>query len=82
MRLPREISPGAAARRALLADALIAIGLAALAIDLAAGIGIVGFIALLVLVGLGAWIGIEAAIRRLRGRASTQIRSRSLFKES
>ncbi|HEY5054074.1 MAG TPA: hypothetical protein VII45_11770 [Solirubrobacterales bacterium] len=66
MRLPREISPGAAARRALLADLLIALALALAAIALAAGIGIVGFAALLVLLALGAWTGVEAAIRRLR----------------
>jgi hypothetical protein len=73
--LPREISPAAAARRALLADLLIALALAGLAVLLAAGIGIVGFGAVLVLLGLGAWFGIETAVvgvkRRRRRRAST-----------
>ncbi len=68
MRLPREISPGAAARRALLADVLIAIGITLLAILLTAGIGIVAFVALPTLLVLLAWIATEAAIRGVRRR--------------
>ncbi len=64
MRLPEDITPGAAARRSLLADFLIALVIALVAIQLAAGIGVVGFAALLVLLGLLLWIGIEAALRR------------------
>jgi UPF0716 family protein affecting phage T7 exclusion len=64
VRLPRDISPGAAARRSLLADFLIALVLALLAIALAAGIGVVGFVAILVLLVLLSWLGIEAALRR------------------
>jgi hypothetical protein len=64
VRLPREITPGAAARRSLLADFLIALVLALVAIQLAAGIGVVGFAALLVLLVLLLSIGIEAALRR------------------
>lgn len=63
VKLPREITPGAAARRALLADALIALPLALIAIALAAGIGVVGFAALLVLLFLLSWIGVEAVVR-------------------
>jgi hypothetical protein len=59
----RDISRGAAARRSLLADFLIALVLALLAIALAAGIGVVGFAAILVLLVLLLWLGIEAALR-------------------
>jgi hypothetical protein len=65
VRPPREVSPAAAARRALLADLLAAIGLALLGFLLAAGIGIVGFVALLVLVVIVAWIGVESMIRAI-----------------
>jgi hypothetical protein len=71
VRLPREISPGAAARRTLLADVLIAIGIALLAFVLAAGIGIVAFVALPTLLVLLAWITIEAAARGVRRRRSS-----------
>jgi NhaP-type Na+/H+ or K+/H+ antiporter len=71
VRLPREISPGAAARRSLLADAGLALALALGAFSLAAGIGVVGFAALVVLVILLGWIGVEAAIRRHRGRGKS-----------
>jgi NhaP-type Na+/H+ or K+/H+ antiporter len=66
--LPRDISPGTAARRSLLADLLLAIVLALLAFQLAAGIGVVGFIALLTTVILLLWIGVEAAARGVRRR--------------
>jgi hypothetical protein len=65
VRLPSEITPGAAARRALLADVLIALALTALAFLLAAGIGIVGFGALLVLLALLLWFGVEAVVVRV-----------------
>ncbi len=68
VRLPRDISTGARSRRAFLADLLIAIVLATVAIYLAAGIGVVGFFALLALLVLGAWIGLEAAIGSLLRR--------------
>lgn len=75
MRLPREITPGAAARRSLLADTLIALALALTAITLAAGIGVVGFAALLVLLVLLLWIGLEAALRNaIRWRRTTSKR--------
>jgi NhaP-type Na+/H+ or K+/H+ antiporter len=71
VRLPRDVSPGAGARRALLADSLVALLLAAVAILLAAGIGVVGFVALLVLLVLLLCIGVEAGVRRWaqRGKA-------------
>jgi hypothetical protein len=77
--LPRDITPGAAARRSLLADFLIALVLALVAIALAAGIGVVGFAALLLLLVLLLWIGIEAAVRRglrRRGAAAATVSPR------
>lgn len=68
MSLPRDISPGTAARRSLLADLLAALALALLAFQLAAGIGVVGFIALLTTMVLLLWIGGEAAVRRVTRR--------------
>jgi hypothetical protein len=63
VRLPRDVTPGAGARRSLLADSLVALLLAVVAIQLAAGIGVVGFVALLVLLLLLLWIGVEAVVR-------------------
>jgi len=64
----RRDTPGARARRALLADLLLAAAIAALALSLAAGLGVVGFFALpLLLIGL-LWFGAERAARRLFGR--------------
>jgi hypothetical protein len=60
--LPRDISPGTAARRSLFADLLIAVVLALLALQLAAGIGVVGFLALLTLLVLSLWVAAEATI--------------------
>gem|GEM_PF-1064939 len=77
MRLPREISPEAAARRRLLADILIAIGVAFLVFALAAGIGIVAFLALPTLLVLLAWIATEAAIRGMRRRRSSFFKTRA-----
>ena len=68
MKLPRNITAGQAARRALLADLAIAIVLTLLALALAAGIGIVGFLALLVLLAVLAWIALEATVRALLRR--------------
>jgi hypothetical protein len=67
---PRDISPGAAARRALLADTLVAIGIAFLAFQLAAGVGVVAFLALPAFLVLLAWIAIEAVVRRARRRSA------------
>jgi len=63
------MTPGARARRALLVDVILAAIAAALALSLAAGLGVVAFFALpLLLVGL-LWIGIERLLRRaLAGR--------------
>jgi hypothetical protein len=76
VRLPREISSGAAARRTLLADVLIALGIALLAFLLAAGIGIVAFVALPTLLVLLAWIATEATARGvLRRRRSSAFKA-------
>jgi hypothetical protein len=75
VRLPRNISPGAAARRTLLADALIALGIALLAFLLAAGIGVVAFIALPMLLVALSWIAIEAATRGVRRRRSSAFKT-------
>jgi hypothetical protein len=74
VRLPREITPGAAARRSLLVDLVAAVLLAVIGLIVAAGIGIVGVVSLVVLLAIVVWIGVEAAVRgilrRRRSRAS------------
>jgi hypothetical protein len=67
--LPQDISPGTAARRSLLADLLVAISLALLTFQLAAGVGVVGFLSLLTFLVLTLWIAVEAAIRRVVQRS-------------
>jgi hypothetical protein len=62
--LPREISPGAGARRSLLIDCLVALAISLLALQLAAGLGIVGVLALPVSVVLLLWIATEVGIHR------------------
>jgi hypothetical protein len=64
----RRITPGAEARRALLVDVLAAVVLAILALSLAAGIGVVGFFGLPLLVLGLAWIGGERLLARIRSR--------------
>lgn len=66
----RGISPTARARRALLLDLLAAIALAAPALSLAAGLGVVAFVALPVLLAGLIWVGGERLARRLRARRS------------
>jgi hypothetical protein len=66
--VPRHVSPAAARRRALLLDGLLgaAIGLAAIVI--AAGIGVVGFFALLCMLVLVPWYLLEGGLRGARRR--------------
>jgi uncharacterized protein (DUF58 family) len=79
--LPRDISPGIAARRSLLADLLAALALALLTLQLAAGIGVVGFLALLTIATIALWIVLEAGVRRLRRRGkASQPRTRPCAK--
>ena len=66
MRLPRHISPAAARRRALLADAVLGLLVAIAVLVVAAGIGVVGFFSLLCAVALVPWYLLDR--RRDRGR--------------
>jgi predicted PurR-regulated permease PerM len=64
----RRITPGQRARRALLVDALLAVLLAALLLLLTAGLGVVAFICLpLLIIGL-LWIACERLLARVRLR--------------
>lgn len=63
-----RITPGARARRALLVDVVAAALIAALVLSLAAGLGVVAFFALpLLLLGL-LWIGVERLVGLVRRR--------------
>jgi uncharacterized protein (DUF58 family) len=73
--LPRNISPGQAARRALLGDLAIAALLTLAAIAFAAGIGVVGFFALLVLLVALVWIAAEATLKALLRRKDQRKRN-------
>jgi hypothetical protein len=64
----RRITPGARSRRALLLDAVLGAIVAAIALGLAAGLGVVAFFALPVLLILLAWIGAERLLTRVRRR--------------
>jgi hypothetical protein len=78
VRLPRDVSQGAASRRSLLADLIVAIILAAIALIVAAGIGIVAVVSLVVLLAIVVWIGVESAVRGVlrRRRIRTSGRGR------
>jgi len=66
----RRLTPGARARRTLLIDSIAAAVIATLVLSLAAGLGVVAFFALpLLLFGL-LWIGLERLALRLRSRRS------------
>jgi hypothetical protein len=62
------MTPGARARRALLVDAIAAAVLAALALSLAAGLGVVAFFALPLLILVLLWIVVERLVLRLGRR--------------
>lgn len=66
----RRISPRVARRRALVVDLACGALLAIVAIAIAAGIGVVGVGALIALLVALAWVGIEAALARVRPRRS------------
>ena len=68
MKLPRNVSPAAARRRSLLFDALIGVAIGIAAIVLAAGIGVVGFFALLGALAIVAWYLLEGGLRAARRR--------------
>jgi hypothetical protein len=65
---PGRPSPGARARRALAVDAVLALLLAAIALTLAAGLGVVAFVAVPVLLLGLLWIAAERLIGRIRHR--------------
>jgi hypothetical protein len=68
MMTPPRITPGARARRALLADSALALVLALVLLQLAAGLGVVAALCLpLLLIGL-AWIAVERLVARARLR--------------
>jgi len=67
VRLPRNVSPAAAARRSLLLDALLGLAIALAAIVVAAGIGVVGFFALLGAIVVALWYLIEGFLRHRAG---------------
>lgn len=62
----RSLTSAARARRALLVDTALAAALAALALSLAAGLGVVAFFALPVLLLGLAWVSVERLVFRLR----------------
>jgi predicted PurR-regulated permease PerM len=62
------MTPGARARRSLIFDVVVAALIAALVLSLTAGLGVVAFFALpLLLLGL-LWIAVERLVVRLRRR--------------
>jgi hypothetical protein len=63
MRLPRNVSPAAARRRSLLLDVVLGIAIGLCAIVIAAGIGVVGFFALICVLVLLPWYLLEGGIR-------------------
>jgi hypothetical protein len=70
----RRVTPGARARRALLVDSLAAIALALAVLNLAAGLGVIGFFGFpLLLAGL-LWIGAERGVARLEARRRRAVR--------
>jgi hypothetical protein len=68
VRLPRNVSPAAARRRAMLVDSVLGLLIAISVIVVAAGIGVVGFFGLLCAVALVPWYLVD--LRRGRRGAS------------
>lgn len=68
MRLPRHVSPAAARRRSLLVDSMVGIAIGICAIIVAAGIGVVGFFALICALVLVPWFLLEGGLRGARSR--------------
>jgi hypothetical protein len=63
VRLPRHVSPAAARRRSLLVDVVLGITIGICAIVVTAGIGVVGFFALICALVLLPWYLLEGGIR-------------------
>jgi hypothetical protein len=68
VRLPRNVSHAAAARRSLLLDVCVGILVGIFVVIAAAGIGVVGFLALLAGLLLALWYLVETGIRSTRRR--------------
>jgi hypothetical protein len=68
VRLPRNVSPAAARRRSLLLDGLLGAAIAIAAIVVTAGIGVVGFFALLCFLVIVPWYVLEGGLRAVRRR--------------
>ena len=68
MRLPRNISPAAAERRSLLFDVVLGLLIGIFAIIVAAGIGVVGFFALLCILAVIPWYLLDRRLHRRRRR--------------
>ena len=68
MRPPRNVSPAAARHRSLLVDALIGIAIGICAIVVAAGVGVVGFFALICVLIIVPWYLVEGGLRCTRRR--------------
>ena len=76
MRPPRNIAPAAARRRELLVDVTLGLVLAVAAIIVAAGVGVVGFFALLAALALVPWYLLDGRHRRARRRRLDGVRRR------
>ena len=74
MRIPRNVSPAAEARRSWLIDVVIGIFLGIVAIILAAGVGVVAFFALLVAILIVVWYIVEGVLRIRRRRGAGELR--------
>jgi cobalamin synthase len=68
VKLPRNVSPAAAERRSLLLDVVLGILIGVFAIIVAAGIGVVGFFALLCAVVVVPWYLLEGGLRAMKRR--------------
>jgi len=68
VRLPRNISPAAAERRSLLFDVVLGVLVGIFAIIIAAGIGVVGFFALLCVLAVIPWYLLDRRSDRRRRR--------------
>jgi cobalamin synthase len=72
VRLPRNISPAAAERRSLLFDVVLGILIGGCAIVVAAGIGVVGFFALLCILAVIPWYLLDRGSHRRRRKAKAR----------
>jgi cobalamin synthase len=68
VRLPRNVSPAAAERRSLLFDVVLGLLIGLIAIIIAAGIGVVGFFALLCALVIVLWYLLERGLHLRRRR--------------